>query len=39
MVTTHQGSLKAYAYQREGVVNGSMQFDAKELRPTYHFQI
>lgn len=39
MVTTHQGSLKAYAYQRAGVVNGSMQFDAKELRPTYHFQI
>ncbi|MFQ3597658.1 MAG: endonuclease MutS2 [Chloroherpetonaceae bacterium] len=39
IVTTHQGSLKAYAYQREGVVNGSMQFDAKELRPTYHFQI
>lgn len=39
MVTTHQGSLKAYAYQRAGVVNGSMQFDAKELQPTYHFQI
>ncbi len=39
MVTTHQGSLKAYAYQREGVVNGSMQFDAKELRPTYQFQL
>jgi DNA mismatch repair protein MutS2 len=39
MVSTHQGSLKAYAYQRQGVVNGSMQFDAKELRPTYRFQI
>lgn len=39
IVTTHQGSLKAYAYERKGVVNGSMQFDAKELRPTYHFQI
>ncbi len=39
IVTTHQGSLKAYAYQRAGVVNGSMQFDAKELRPTYQFQI
>lgn len=39
MVTTHQGALKAYAYQRKGVVNGSMQFDAKELRPTYQFQI
>lgn len=39
IVTTHQGMLKAYAHQREGVVNGSMQFDATELRPTYQFQM
>ncbi len=39
IVTTHQGMLKAYAHQREGVVNGSMQFDAAELHPTYQFQM
>ncbi len=39
IVTTHQGMLKAYAHSREGVINGSMQFDAAELRPTYQFQM
>jgi DNA mismatch repair protein MutS2 len=39
VVTTHQGTLKAYAHNREGVTNGSMQFDAEELRPTYRFQM
>ncbi|MCS7210623.1 MAG: Smr/MutS family protein, partial [Chloroherpetonaceae bacterium] len=39
IVTTHQGMLKAYAHRREGAVNGSMQFDAAELRPTYQFQM
>ncbi|MFN3427210.1 MAG: endonuclease MutS2 [Candidatus Thermochlorobacter sp.] len=39
IVTTHQGMLKAYAHQREGVVNGSMQFDATQLHPTYQFQM
>ncbi len=36
-VTTHQGSLKAYAHNREGIMNGSMQFDAQDLKPTYQF--
>jgi DNA mismatch repair protein MutS2 len=31
--------LKAYAHRREGAINGSMQFDASELRPTYQFQM
>ncbi len=39
IVTTHQGMLKAYAHRREGAINGSMQFDASELRPTYRFQM
>jgi DNA mismatch repair protein MutS2 len=39
VVTTHQGMLKAYAHRREGAINGSMQFDASELRPTYQFQM
>ncbi len=39
IVTTHQGMLKAYAHRREGAINGSMQFDANELRPTYRFQM
>jgi DNA mismatch repair protein MutS2 len=39
IVTTHQGMLKAYAHRREGAINGSMQFDASELRPTYQFQM
>jgi len=36
-VTTHQGSLKAFAHNREGIMNGSMQFDAADLKPTYQF--
>ncbi len=36
-VTTHQGSLKAFAHEREGIMNGSMQYDAYDLRPTYQF--
>lgn len=39
IVTTHQGTLKAYAHERQGVANGSMQFDAAELRPTYQFRM
>lgn len=39
IVTTHQGMLKAFAHRREGAANGSMQFDATELRPTYQFQM
>jgi DNA mismatch repair protein MutS2 len=39
IVTTHQGTLKAYAHNRMSVMNGSMQFDAAELRPTYSFRM
>uniref|UniRef100_Q3ASQ5 Endonuclease MutS2 n=1 Tax=Chlorobium chlorochromatii (strain CaD3) TaxID=340177 RepID=Q3ASQ5_CHLCH len=37
IVTTHLGDLKAYAHQRDGVVNGAMAFDRAELQPTFRF--
>jgi DNA mismatch repair protein MutS2 len=36
VATTHLGALKQLAVQDAGVVNGSLQFDAVELAPTYH---
>ncbi len=39
IATTHHGALKVFAYQTEGVENGSMQFDQATLSPTYRFQI
>lgn len=38
IATTHLGALKALAAQTPGIVNGSLQFDAQELAPTYRFQ-
>jgi DNA mismatch repair protein MutS2 len=35
IATTHLGALKQLAVEDEGVVNGSLQFDAIELAPTY----
>ena len=35
VVTTHLGSLKEFAAQREGVVNASMIFDGSSQKPTY----
>ncbi len=37
IVTTHHGTLKAFAHQEEGVENGSMEFDRETLSPTYRF--
>jgi len=35
IVTTHHGILKNYGYTKPGVVNASVDFDAKTLSPTY----
>ncbi|MDQ2891358.1 MAG: endonuclease MutS2 [Gemmatimonadota bacterium] len=35
IATTHLGALKQLAVEDPGVVNGSLQFDAIELAPTY----
>jgi DNA mismatch repair protein MutS2 len=37
IVTTHIGELKAYAHEREGVLNGAMEFDRSGLEPTFRF--
>ncbi|HEX5520842.1 MAG TPA: Smr/MutS family protein, partial [Longimicrobiaceae bacterium] len=35
IATTHLGQLKLLATEERGVVNGSLQFDAERLQPTY----
>ncbi len=38
VVTTHHGTLKAFAHNAAGVENGSMEFDRKSLNPTFRFR-
>ncbi len=37
VATTHHGSLKVFAHNEPGVINGSMEFDQSTLSPTYRF--
>jgi DNA mismatch repair protein MutS2 len=39
LATTHHDRLKAYASAAEGVLNGSVEFDDVNLRPTYRLLV
>jgi DNA mismatch repair protein MutS2 len=38
IATTHQGALKVFAHETEGIENGAMEFDQSTLQPTYRYR-
>ncbi|MEP7197366.1 MAG: Smr/MutS family protein [Saprospiraceae bacterium] len=39
VINTHYSNLKVYAHKRDGLVNGAMIFDEKNLLPTYRLAV
>ena len=39
LTTTHQSSLKTFALNREEIENASLEFDERNLKPTYKFLV
>jgi DNA mismatch repair protein MutS2 len=39
IATTHYGRLAAFAETTDGAINGSMEFNEDDLRPTYKFRL
>lgn len=39
LVTTHHGTLKAFAHEVEGITNAAMEFDHTTLKPTYRLVV
>jgi len=39
IATTHHGSVKAFAHEEAGVMNGSMAFDTETLQPSFRLRL
>lgn len=39
VATSHLGSLKLWAHETRGIINGGMKFDPKQLAPTYELTV
>lgn len=39
LVATHYPELKSFAHNTAGVINASLEFDLKTLKPTYHLSL
>jgi len=39
VITTHYGNLKEFAEKEEGLLNGAMRYDLKNLQPLYQLEI
>ncbi|NNE28799.1 MAG: endonuclease MutS2, partial [Saprospiraceae bacterium] len=39
LITTHYPNLKIFAFKTRGILNASMTFDKKDLKPTYELKV